>query len=481
LPENKTGFKKIKHYMSASLLTTIAGLITFPVLTRLLSKADYGIFSLIQGGQLIYEAVLKGGGQFSIVRFYPIEFSEVKSNKTRFFSNLILIPLLLSTIITSVISICVIVYSIFYSDIYIVLLVLISAQSTIVLSYLRSYMQASSLSKYDALLDILSKYIYLLCVIPIVLFFLTNYWGVYWAIAISSLSVTCLSIYLNKDIFKYLTLRIDKNLIISSLKYSFPLLLTEISVLSISYADRFIMASMDIEMSDIGIYAIGFGLANVVFMLIWKVLQPAVLPVVNNLHDCVSLSSSVNYLSNVTNFFILIFSALSVGVALNCNEFIILLSGEDKSEAGLVFFLATLLFLIKIIEIFVFYGLHLLKKTKNIFISELLVAICNIVFNIILIPYLGIYGAMLASYLSVLLGILFKLFNLDKKYRIERMFHGYLPVVTLLSVYILVHIYVIEVYVSSPFLILLLSITIFFIILSPLWKSMNDKFRVIFE
>ncbi len=467
--------------MSASILTTIAGLITFPVLTRLLSKADYGIFSLIQGGQLIYEAVLKGGGQFSIVRFYPTEFTENKSNKTRFLSNLILIPLLLSTIITSVISICVIVYSVLYSDIYIVLLVLISAQSTIVLSYLRSYMQASSLSKYDALLDILSKYIYLICVIPIVLFVLTNYLGVYWAIAISSLSVTCLSIYLNKDVFKYLTLKIDKELIVSSLKYSFPLLLTEISVLSISYADRFIMASMDIEMSDIGIYAIGFGLANVVFMLIWKVLQPAVLPVVNRLHDCVSLSSSVNCLSNVTNLFMLIFSALSVGVALNCNEFIILLCGDDKSEAGLIFFFATLLFLFKIIEIFLFYGLHLLKKTKNIFYAELIVAFLNIFLNIMLIPHYGMYGAMLASYVSVLFGMLFKLFNLDKKYRIKRMFNGCLPVVALLSVYILIHVYVIEVYVSSPFLILLLSITTFFIILSPLWKSTNNKFRVIFE
>ena len=270
--------EKIKHYFSASLLTTLAGLITFPILTRLLSKADYGIYSLIQGVQLIYEAVLKGGGQFSLLRFHSSEYLEDEESKKRFISTFLVFPLLLSSIVSFIGCISVIIYSYFFSEIYSAILVLIAAQSAIVLSYFRSYMQASGLSKYDSAIDVVYKYLYLAIVIPVVLFLSANYWGVYWAVAISTLIAACVTLWLNRSVFKYISLNIDKELFSKSLKYSIPLLLTEISVLSMSYVDRFIMAAMDIEMSEIGIYAIGFGLANVIFMLIWRIIQPSIFP-----------------------------------------------------------------------------------------------------------------------------------------------------------------------------------------------------------
>lgn len=480
LPDGEKGFQKLKHYLSASLLTTVAGLITFPVLTRLLSKADYGTFSLIQGFQLIYEAILKGGGQFSVVRFYPSEYLDSDKSKTKFISNLIFIPLLLSSLVTLFVGVGIVIYSYFYSESYIALLVLIAAQSSIILSYFRSYMQASNLSKYDALIDITSKYLYLICVIPIVLYLFTSYWGVYWAIAISAFAVSCISIWVNRGIFKYMSFNIDKTLIRASLKYSIPLLMTEISILSISYSDRFIMAAMDIEMSDIGIYAIGFGLANVVFMLVWKVLQPAVLPNVNRLHDCISIVSATNHLKNVINLLMLLFFSLITGIALNYNDFIILLCGEDKADAGIVFLLATLLFLIKIISILYFYGLNLFKNTKNILYSELIIAVCNIVLNVVLIPHYGIYGAMAASYISVFIGMSLKYIALHDDYRFALDLSGIRNVTIMLAIYSTCHIYIIRELTSSHTLTLiysaLLFLFLFYFIRKPIIKKIHTCF-----
>ena len=358
--------EKIKHYFSASLLTTLAGLITFPILTRLLSKADYGIYSLIQGVQLIYEAVLKGGGQFSLLRFHSSEYLEDEESKKRFISTFLVFPLLLSSIVSFIGCISVIIYSYFFSEIYSAILVLIAAQSAIVLSYFRSYMQASGLSKYDSAIDVVYKYLYLAIVIPVVLFLSANYWGVYWAVAISTLIAACVTLWLNRSVFKYISLNIDKELFSKSLKYSIPLLLTEISVLSMSYVDRFIMAAMDIEMSEIGIYAIGFGLANVIFMLIWRIIQPSIFPYANNIHDKQGAKIAVDYLSKAANLFVLLFMALLTGVGLNSSEFIVFLCGQDKSDAGLIFFLATAIFLLKMVGSFLFYGLELYKTTKHI-------------------------------------------------------------------------------------------------------------------
>ena len=89
----KLSIKKFKHYLSASFLTTLAGIITFPVLTRILSKADYGTYSLIQGVQLIYEAIIKFGGQLSVMRFYPDMMQGDQSLKNAYLTNIFILPL----------------------------------------------------------------------------------------------------------------------------------------------------------------------------------------------------------------------------------------------------------------------------------------------------------------------------------------------------------------------------------------------------
>ncbi len=481
LNKASVGIDKIKHYFSAGLLTTLAGLITFPVLTRLLSKADYGVYSLIQGIQLFYEAILKGGGQFSLLRFYPSEYLAENKNKKIFISTYLVFPLLISSVISLICSIGIIVYSYFVSEIYLAILVVISAQSAIILSYFRSYMQAAGLSKYDSIISVIYKYLYLVIVVPVVIFILSNYWGVYWAVAISTFVTACVTVWLNRSVFEYVSLNIDKSLFWTSLKFSFPLLLTEISILSISYVDRFVMAALDVNMSDIGIYAIGFGLANVIFMLIWKTIQPSIFPNANLIHDVDGAQCAVDYLSKAANFFVLFFIALITGIALNGSEFIILLCGQDKSDAGPIFFLATALFLIKMVSNFLFYGLELYKNTKYIFYSELLVAVINIILNVFLISLYGMYGAMLASFLSVIFGMIFKYKVLRKEYRLKNIFRGTPKLIFSLLLYSLFHICIIENHIENSLLIMTFSISVFIVIMLIMKDFWLIKFKNVFD
>ena len=70
------------HYSFSSLLTMVAGLITFPVLTHVLPVADYGVLSLISATLTIGVALGKTGLQHSITRFQS-EVAEGKSAYTR--------------------------------------------------------------------------------------------------------------------------------------------------------------------------------------------------------------------------------------------------------------------------------------------------------------------------------------------------------------------------------------------------------------
>src|SRR5262245_54345156 len=70
----------VSHYSLGSLLTTIAGLISFPLLTRVFTIDDYGAMNLIAATLTIAVAFGKVGIQHSIIRYH----SEISAGKRAF-------------------------------------------------------------------------------------------------------------------------------------------------------------------------------------------------------------------------------------------------------------------------------------------------------------------------------------------------------------------------------------------------------------
>ena len=57
------------HYSTAGLLTTAAGFISFPFLTRIFSVADYGVMNLVSTTLTLLVSVGKVGVQHAVIRF----------------------------------------------------------------------------------------------------------------------------------------------------------------------------------------------------------------------------------------------------------------------------------------------------------------------------------------------------------------------------------------------------------------------------
>src|ERR1700690_2287166 len=68
------------HYSLSSFLTMVAGLVSFPLLTRIFSVADYGMMNLIGSTLAGTVALGKVGVQHSIVRYQ----SEISAGKGRY-------------------------------------------------------------------------------------------------------------------------------------------------------------------------------------------------------------------------------------------------------------------------------------------------------------------------------------------------------------------------------------------------------------
>jgi O-antigen/teichoic acid export membrane protein len=61
------------RYSTANILVMAAGLISFPVLTRLLDNTQYGILGYYETWVMMAVAVAKLGAQHAILRFYPFD------------------------------------------------------------------------------------------------------------------------------------------------------------------------------------------------------------------------------------------------------------------------------------------------------------------------------------------------------------------------------------------------------------------------
>ena len=80
----------LKNYSLGSILVTGAGLISFPIFTRLLSTDEYGLLSLIAVTITFLVAIGKLGLQNPIVRFYSDAESEKDGwNLDKFYATVV--------------------------------------------------------------------------------------------------------------------------------------------------------------------------------------------------------------------------------------------------------------------------------------------------------------------------------------------------------------------------------------------------------
>src|SRR5687768_16382476 len=86
--------KHYARYSSATVLVLLAGLISFPALTRLLDNTQYGILGYYETWVMMAVAIAKLGAQHAIIRFYP--HGGDMERMERFATNLLLLPMLAS-------------------------------------------------------------------------------------------------------------------------------------------------------------------------------------------------------------------------------------------------------------------------------------------------------------------------------------------------------------------------------------------------
>ncbi|MBS3159323.1 flippase [Candidatus Woesearchaeota archaeon] len=209
-------------------------------------------------------------------------------------------------------------------------------------------------------------------------------------------------LYFTNKLLKKYKIEKENKLMDKIIKYSWPLVLTDIILIFTLWTDTLMLGFFKTT-REVGLYnAAGptalisyiFPLAIItLFLPVW-----ATSYVKNNKDDMKKIYQAITKWIFLINLFVLtIFLLFS-------KEIITMIFGKEYYASYLAFAILSIGYFITYLSLTSRDILMVLKKTKLIFINTLLIGLSNVILNFILIPKYGIVGAAFATAISFLIG-----------------------------------------------------------------------------
>ncbi len=388
------------RYSSASLLVMLAGLVSFPALTRLLDNTQYGILGYYETWLMIAMAVGKLGAQHAIVRFYP--YGEESARLGRFATNLFLLPMLVSVGLWSVAMTVLVCLDRFGGADFspVLWLAVLSIPLMVFVSLVQMVLRAGENSGLLAVTRVSWRWLELATMLGAVLALERSALAAYGGKVAAAVVVVVFYVHWVRKNLQFSREVIDFREFASALRYGMPLVVNEIATVLLISIDRIMLKGMLGDVALVGIYTIGYSLALQVSMLMSAALSESFIPVANRTYETEG-DGGVGVLKDRV-LFPMTYASIGVGAAIWCvgSEALQAISGLDKAASGPVFaWIGTVYALYPLLEI-AGYGLLLRRRSMTLLYLTLLAAALNIGLNLWLIPRLGLMGAVYATVAS---------------------------------------------------------------------------------
>ena len=397
------------RYLSASVLSVVAGFISYPIMTRLLPRSEIGLITLFGPFALIWTAVLKMGTQNSIQRFYPIHcLGQTTLEKRRsYYASLVQMPALISAVLCALAIGATMLVGAFIPIpnaryLYIVLLL---GEFGVLFSLIDNIIRAREHSALSSRLSVMMRYLQL----------------VFFVVVVAAISPTAMGVYLAKLACAFVFLLIagawavrhcdfdlrsfSPRIFRESLGYGLPLVLSEISFILLAFADRmmFAMPRYRISLDQVGVFGIGYDLAMYIGDFLAYSLIPAFLPVANRVYETEGQAAALALQRQLLHILYYVAAAITVGLIFVGPDLLIVCAHPKNAPSAPIFQWIGINYVFYPIFIVMAYGLNLKKRTKVISAVVLASAAVNIALNCWLLPRLGIMGAVYATLASYLL------------------------------------------------------------------------------
>ncbi len=394
-------FKQSSYYFISNVLAMFAGFISFPIWTRVFSKSEYGIFSLVSITISLGVGISKFGLQHSALRYHS-DFKEkiIDLDMSYYYTTLFVSSFLISAVfilfflligklwLNSYIN-----QTLIYLLPLIALLIFLSGINSLLTMFIR----ADNRGGLYSIFTIAERYGFLLFAIIIVFFFMKNLYGLFLGYLVSEVLIflALLSIFIKKMKITRISLTFLKE----ALKYGFPLIWMELSNMILNFGDRYLI-QLYMGSEAVGVYSVAYNLSGMAESFLTSPLRLAIIPLYIHIWNKNGEKETKMFLNNTLNYYFMLGLPIAIGLSWFGKEIIILLATSKFQESATVIPYIIFSQILYGSNIIFAAGLRIYKRTTILMYLSLVSCLVNIFLNVILIPKFGILGAAYATLIA---------------------------------------------------------------------------------
>ena len=386
------------RYSLGSVLVMLAGVVSFPVMARLLDYQQYGLLGIFDSALLLLAAFFKLGGQHAALRFYPHRGGD--GALARYGANFILIPFLGSCVLW------LLAMAVFAATPRLEhfardatgWVALASLLPTIWISMVAALMMAQERSELNVLVNVGSRWLNVFAVLGIVWFVSRTALGVYAGrLLVEVVIAVLLTIWLWRQKLPLRWRDRDWRLAGAGARYGVPLMATEMAAVLLVTVDRLMLEGLTGSTVVVGVYNVGASLALQVSMMLHAALNVSYFQVSIRQFETEGVAAVLRTKRRILHVLVYIVAAALAGLLVVGRDGFLLLSGPTKAESVPIFVILCLVFVSGGLLNLCTTGLQLYKRTLTLFVLILLAAVVNVLLNLWLIPRYGVMGAVYAT------------------------------------------------------------------------------------
>lgn len=406
-----TGFAKhLSYYTLSSVLVTLASVVSFPLLTRLLTVEEYGVMNLVASALAILVGVAKLGLGNAALRFY----SEVKAGKRSvdmdgYASTVVVGMGALGLAVTLIwLAATLLIPAGWWNDPRVAPLMSFTAVLVIVRvleSALLNQIRAQEESRLLALFSVVRRYLGLFAIFGVLFFVSRDLWGFYAATVVTEiLGVAWIAAWMFRR-FSITPSRFDGGLFRAMLAFGIPMAGYELASQVLVLGDRYVIQNL-LGAQPLGIYVAAYNMCDYVKILALSSFAAAALPTYSRLWEEQGAAATAEFLERFLHVYVAV-AALVVALTAATGGQVLAVLASEKYRAGEV--VVPWVIAGMVLEGVVMVcgaGLYLAKRSKTIMALVAGAALLKLALSLWWVPGWGIVGsavATLVSYAALLL------------------------------------------------------------------------------
>ncbi len=396
-------FAESSSYFIGNLFVILAGFISFPIMTRIFTPKEYGVFSLAVVSIGLGVSVAKFGLQHSALRFYE-DFKENKYSLKEI-SYYYMTPIFgVAMINFIIIAINAVILGIVRKHLDGLLLTVIPLIGVIIFfqslnNLIEVFLRAERRGVLFNIITVAGKYGSLFLSLFIVFYLYHGLFGFLTGMAISEGAILFFLLFSYRD--KLDIKKISFPFLKESLRFGFPLIWMELANLILSFGDRYLIEYY-MGSSAVGIYSVGYNISTMAQSVLALPLRLAIIPMYLSVWSTNGETETRKFLNNALNYYFLLGIPIIIGLSLMGKDIVNVMATKQYEGASVI--IPYIIFPLIIYGGYAIFasGLFIHKKTLVIMYITIFAAALNILLNIFLIPRLGLIGSALATLIAYL-------------------------------------------------------------------------------